>query len=156
VDRSWKALEIALSGAAWWRGMTAPDDRPLAEQLKPFLKYTEPEFAKYETIRRLALTELRDARKKALLNLGPAPAEGLARMSALYAKFSDPAVMLKADRSALGQMADEFKKSGMENLAAVLVAGEGDPILAEASRYFLERAVKESPGLAKGLAFADF
>src|SRR5262245_31367887 len=103
IERSWKSLEIAPQGAAWRPGMTAADDRTLAEQLKPFLKYTEPVMARHETIRRLAVTELKDARKKGLLALGPAPAEGLGRMAALYAKFADPAVQLKADRSAIAQ-----------------------------------------------------
>ena len=156
MDQAWTAVEIVLNGAAWWRGLTSPDDRPMAEALKPFLKATETEAGKRESIRRLALAELHAARKKGLLALGPAPAEGLARSAALYAKFADPAVVSKADRSAVAQMADELKKAGLENLAAWILPDDGEPFLATACRYFLERAVKDDAALAEGMKFADF
>lgn len=156
MERSWKAIEIALNGAAWWRGLTSPDDRLLAEQLKPFFKYTEPQAARLETIRRLALSELKDARKKGVLALGAAPAEGLARMSAMYAKFADPAILAKADESALKQMSDELKQAGFDNLAQWIAPGEGESLLTESCRFFLERAVKDDATLAQGLTFADF
>src|SRR5437764_11249132 len=54
MDRAWKAVEVALNGAAWLRQTAAnADDRPLAEQLKPFVQQTEPEAARHEAQRRL-------------------------------------------------------------------------------------------------------
>ncbi len=156
LERAWKTIEIALQGAAWWRGLTAPDDRPLAEQLKPFIKFSEADAAKRETISRLALAELRDARKNGLLDLGPASAEGLAKMSAIYAKFADAAVLFKADRSAILQIAGELRVAGLTNLAEWIVPGDDESLLAESCRFFLERAVRRDEDLSEALNFADF
>jgi serine/threonine protein kinase len=158
VDRSWKAIEIALSGTAWLRQVANSTDKSVIDLLSPFLQQVEPEIAKHETKRRLALAELKAARKKNLLSI-PAVideemAKGLARGTALYAQFESSEEMLMADRSAIRQIGDELAQVGCPNLARVLLPPSGDPLLGIVSRYFLRTLFADHPRLAEALEFA--
>jgi formylglycine-generating enzyme required for sulfatase activity/tetratricopeptide (TPR) repeat protein len=80
----------------------------------------------------------------------------LARQTAEFARFGDPAGLVEAEwRRAVG-MADEMRQSGYTSLAWLLSQRprEGMPVLVVAVRYFFRRAVEEDQKLFQGLSFA--
>jgi len=158
LDRSWKALEVALNGVLWLRQVANPDDKSVIDLLKSFVQQTEPEISRHEGRRRSALKDLKDARRKNYLSMpaviADSAAPGLADGVARYAKFTDPEQLRKADRSALLQIGNEQKQAGYPHLAAVLLPAEGEPLLTVAARYFFRQAIETGASLAEAFDFA--
>ncbi len=158
IDRSWKAIEVALNGVLWLRQVSNAEDKSVIDLLTPFVQRTEHKFGQRESQRRSALAELKDARNKNYLSIPVAISDtmpaALAGGVALYAKFDDDERLQKADRMAVRQIGDELKQAGYRNLASILSPGEGEPLLAIAARFFFRNSIEPGSLLAEVFAFA--
>src|SRR5579864_9243956 len=69
IDRSWKAIEVALNGVLWLRQVANAEDKSVIDLLTPFVQRTEHKFGQQESQRRSALAELKDAHNKNYLSI---------------------------------------------------------------------------------------
>jgi hypothetical protein len=159
ADRAWRCLEVALAGSSWWQSckhlLTPREDKSLARHVQEFLdKVPSAELpgdpAKF---RKDCLAELRSAR-----NVGLVPGDrlGLGELAEevrTFAGYSDPRRRLAEERRQLDGMAGVLRGQGFALLATyvTLRPGGGEPLLAQACRYFFRRAVENDEKLAAGL-----
>src|SRR5262245_10602765 len=145
--RAWKALEVALAGESFWERCQAAlgraEDQGFRDQVRAFLDAVPAVQlpAGKDEFRRQCLQELRQARKAGVLTSGALAPEQLARDAGEFARFDDPQQLLRAEKQAVGGMADELRRAGYAQLATLLTLGEGPSLLVVAARYFLRRAV---------------
>src|SRR5262249_44083185 len=99
---------------------------------------------------------LRAARKAGLLTTGSLSPEQLARSTAAFARYTDPAALLDAELQALGQVGEDLRQAGYPAAAhfVTLRPSGGPPLLVSAVRYFFRREVETDEQLFRGLAFA--
>jgi tetratricopeptide (TPR) repeat protein len=160
-DKAWKALEIALAGDSLWdrckAAVARAEDQAFAQQVRAFLDATPlPELAGKTAFRQKCLDELRAARKARTLTGDTLNPRQLARHTAEFARYGDPASLLEAEWRMAVSMTDEMKQAGYTSLAWLLSQRprQGMPVLVVAVRYFFRRAVENDPKLFQGLAFA--
>jgi hypothetical protein len=160
-ERAWQALELALGGESFWERCklfaARAEDKAFGLQVRAFLDAAPlPELAGKAKFRQAALDELRAARKAGLLT-GDAPEpQELARRAGAFARFSDPESILKQERQATRELADEVRRAGHGKLAWFLSRrpAQGDPLLVVAVRYFFRREIEGDPELFRGLTWA--
>ena len=163
ADQAWRALEVALAGDSLWdrlkRSVVGSEDKMFRAQVQAFLEATPLAglSGHGDEFRKLALSELRAARKAGLLTSGRLSPEALAEQAGHLATFLDPALLLDAQLQALEALALEVRQAGYANLAHFLTLRSGDdaPLLVLAVRYFFRRAIEEDRELFQGLAFAQ-
>jgi uracil-DNA glycosylase family 4 len=161
-ERAWRALEVALAGDSLWDrcklALARGEEKAFREQVKPFLDACPlAEVQGRITYRQACLRELQAARKAGLLEGGAVEPAGLARRAGAFARFTDPQGLVAAEVEALGEMGEDLKRAGHDNLAAFvsLRPQQGEPLLVLAARYFFRRAVEQDQALFQGLAFAQ-
>lgn len=160
-DRAWRALEIALSGDSWWdrlRGKLTPaEDHAFAAQVRQFLSQARLDGVSVD--RQKCLAELRDARKRKLLETGSLASPDLTRQADELLRYRDPAGQIDAEMKAARSIANALRPD-YQHLAAFLHVQvhqrQGESLLAVAVRYFFRRAVEEDAQLARGLDFVRF
>jgi serine/threonine protein kinase len=154
-SRAWKALELALAGDTFWERckvrMARAEDQSLRNQVRQFLDAGQLTVDNNQ--RRRCLQELRQARKDGTLTGSLSPRR-LVDNAGTLAAFREPEQLLRADRTAQGQLAGLLRQQGYPNLAKLLTPTEGPSLLVVAARYFLRRAIEEDGKLFQGLAFA--
>jgi hypothetical protein len=163
ADQAWRALEIALAGDSLWdrlkRTVARGEDTVFRAQVQAFLESTPlGELSGHgEEFRKLALTELRAARKVGLLTSGRLSPQALAEQAGHLATFGDPALLMGAQVQSLEALAEEVRQTGYATLAHFLTLRSRDdaPLLVLAVRYFFRRAIEEDRELFQGLAFAQ-
>jgi uracil-DNA glycosylase family 4 len=161
-ERAWKALEVALAGDSLWDRcklvLARGEEKAFRAQVQPFLDACPlAELHGRSAFRQSCLDELRAARKAGVLTAGELSPPALARQAGAFARFGDPQGVLAAEQSALGEMADDLRQAGYEDLAAFVALRPqgGPPLLVVAARYFFRRAVEQDSALFQGLAFAQ-
>ena len=140
-ERAWKALEIALAGETLWNRLDRGEERAFRQQLVAYLTQMPiPELQGKEPFRKKCLRELHDARKKALL-FGRLVPEELARRVGPMAERGDPQAVLAAEKTALNDIAAEFRKTNLDGLAWLLEQQPrpGQSVLVVAVRYYFRR-----------------
>ncbi len=163
AGQAWRALEVALAGETLWdrvkRTVAHSEDQVFRAQVQEFLQATPlaglPGHG--EEFRKLALSELRAARKSGLLSSGRLSPEALAEQAGRLAAFGDPALLFDAQMQTLEALAQEVRQAGYATLAHFLTLRSGDdaPLLMLAVRYFFRRSIEEDRELFQGLAFAQ-
>ena len=154
-ERAWKALEIALAGETLWNRLDRGEERAFRQQLVAYLKQMPiPELQDKEPFRKKCLRDLHDARKKALL-FGRLVPEELARRVGPMAERADPQAVLAAEKTALNDIAAEFKKANLDGLAWLLEQQPrpGQSVLVVSVRYYFRRRVEDDAELARLLQF---
>ena len=154
-ERAWKALEIALAGETLWNRLDRGEERAFRQQLVAYLTQMPiPELQGKEPFRKKCLRDLHDARKKALL-LGRLVPEELARRIGPMAERGDPQAVLAAEKTALNDIAAEFKRANLDGLAWLLEQQPrpGQSVLVVAVRYYFRRRVEDDEVLARLLQF---
>jgi serine/threonine protein kinase len=161
-DRAWRTLELALAGPSWWQRcqtlLSSAEQQSFRRQVQAFLDATpldgltdhDPEF------REECLRQLRVARQAGLLTTGSLAPEQLAKGTAAFARYADPAALLDAELRTLEQVGVELRQAGYPAAAhfVTLRPGDGPPLLVSAVRYFFRREVETDEQLFRGLAFA--
>ena len=91
-----------------------------------------------------------------MLTAGALDPRALARQAGGFARYDNPQALLDAESEALGEMADDLRTAGYDNLAAFVALRPqgGPPVLVVAARFFFRRHVEEDHRLFQGLAFA--
>lgn len=152
IDRSWRALEIALGGDELVQA--AGDitvDRALVEQLRQYTAAVPPPICD-TTVRRRALAQIHFAREAWLIP-GPLPtADGLASQVLRFLGGPEEETPA-ADAREIAAMAAEFPAE-YPDLTAYLTSPAGPdnrPLLAVAIRYFFSREVASDADLLRGL-----
>jgi hypothetical protein len=160
-DNAWKALEVSLAGDSLWERCkllaARGEDKAFAQQVRAFLDAVPlPELAGKTAFGQKCLDELRAARKGRTLTGDKLDPRQLARHTAEFARFGDPASLVEAEWRMAVSMADEMNQAGYTSLAWLLSQRprEGMPVLVVAVRYFFRRAVEDDHKLFQGLAFA--
>ncbi len=161
-ERAWKALEIALAGDSFWDkckvAFTSSEDQAFRQQVRTFLDASP--FVKLQTTNakfcQQCLGELRQARKRRLLQEGQLAPTELAQRVGTFAGFSDPDALLDAEWQVIDQMAEALRRAECVNLARLLSLRpkKGMSMVAVGARYFFRREVETDPELFQGLAFA--
>lgn len=158
-DRAWRAVEIALQGESWWgrvRGRLQPaEDRAFSQQVQLYL--SQVKLAGNTVDPAKVLEQLREARRRKLLDQGSLTPADLARQAGEFARFRDPAAQLQLERRATRAIADALRHE-FAHLGAFLAieSQSNESLIAVAVRYFFRRAVEQDEQLARGLAFAQF
>jgi serine/threonine protein kinase len=160
-DKAWTALEVSLAGDSLWERCkllaARAEDKGFARQVRTFLDAVPlPELDDKMAFRQKCLEELRAARKARMLAGDTLDPRQLARQTADFARFGDPATLVEAEWRVVVGMADEMKQAGYTSLAWFLSQRprQGMPVLVVAVRYFFRRAVEEDQRLFRGLSFA--
>jgi serine/threonine protein kinase len=161
-DCAWRALEIALAGDSWWRGikatLAAADEKAFREQVQVFLRSTPfPGIDGKKNFRQQCLRELQAARKAGVLTGGSLNPQELAREAGSFARFGDPQSLLDAEMRIVTDLAGELQQQGYGNLGWLLGQrpGQGLPLIVIAVRYFFRRAVETDQQLFQGLTNAQ-
>ena len=154
-DRSWRCLEIALAGESLWTCLDRAEDRAFRDQVRALLQGEDFPRIK-EDFRRRCLAELRAARKAGRLTAKGVPAADLARQTAAFARFAQPAALLDAEWQALAGMGAALHQAGYPTLAKLVAhrpaQAANAPLLAVAVRYFFRREVEADPEQFRGLS----
>src|SRR5262249_43384736 len=149
-DSFWDCVKLTLAKG---------DDKAFRAQVQEFLQATPlGELPGHgDEFRKVALNELRAARKQGLLTGGRLAPQALAEQAGHLATFAAPAAQLDAQAEMLTAMAREAEQGGYPTLAHLLTLrpGQGAPLVVVAVRYFFRRAVEEDRELFQGLAFAQ-
>lgn len=159
-ERAWRCLEVALAGDSFWDSckslLTPKDEQALQQQIRQFLTSLPANDlpADAGAFRKLALAELKTARKVGLIPGGEVKAQEVADDHArLFGRYGDPQSLLRRDRELLDGLAGVLHRDGYANLARYvsLRPADGQPLLVQAVRYFFRREVEADPRLATGL-----
>src|SRR5205085_1083090 len=106
-------------------------------------------------LRKRCLDELQRLRKAGRLTAGRVSPSDLARQSASFDRFSEPAARSRAAHRIIAQVADGLAAEA-PNLAALLrrpATSHGTPLLAAAFAFFFRRELEDNQQLANGLTF---
>src|SRR5262249_23202536 len=146
-------------GDSWWgrlRGkLQAAEDHAFSKQVQVYVREVKIQGNPVDPAK--VLEQLREARKRKLLDQGSLTPGDLARQASDFVKFRDPAAQLELERRAVKGIAEvlghEFKY-----LRAFLMieSDKSECLIAAAVRYFFRRAVEQDEELARGLQFAQF
>jgi serine/threonine protein kinase len=161
-DRAWRTLELALAGPSWWQRcqvlLSSAEQQSFRRQMQAFLDATPLDELENHgaEFREECLRQLRAARKAGLLTTGSLSPEQLAKGTADFARFADPASLLDAELRTLEQVGEELRQAGYPDVAhfVTLRPGDGPPLLVSAVRYFFRREVETGEQLFRSLAFA--
>lgn len=156
-ERGWKALEVALAGAAWWQaarsGPGVPPDQACRTQVQTFLDaFPLPELAGKTRFRQQVLGELQRARRENRLTPPPPPPDHLA---AALAALSPPAGAARTtEKEMVIGLATVLKQGGQPNLAWLIEqqAARGAPLVLTAARACLRHAAEMDRDLGRTLA----
>lgn len=158
-DRAWRCLEVALAGSSWWQSckslLSPREETSLARHVQAFLdKVPAADLPGDATkFRKDCLAELRSARKVGLVPGHHVGLDVLAEEVRTFAGYADPRKRLAEQHRQIAGVADVLRGQGYGLLATyvMLRPGGGEPLLAQASRYFFRRAVETDEKLATGL-----
>lgn len=142
-ERSWKALELTLAGDPWWnasRSNLASDEQPLADKLQSFISSLPAADALPESDRAQCLVEVRRARNDG--HIASSPPQG--------SVLSLP-VQMNDGQDLMARAAGELAQAGFDHLARFLTQQRttGQPLLADAVRYFFHKEVEGDPELTQ-------
>jgi len=154
--KAWKALEVALAGESLWSRLDRGDVKSLRAQIRGFLDHMPlPELTGKDEFRRRCVGEIREAFKKGVL-LGNLVAGELAEKTGRFAAYSDPAALLKAEKSALTRLGKDVQDAGFRTLGWLLAqpAHGEQSVVVVAARYFFRREIETNSELFRGLQFA--
>jgi serine/threonine protein kinase len=153
VERSWRAVEVALAGESLTTRLDRAEDRGFREQVRGYLAALEAEFPHQDiAFRRRCLADLRAARKQGLLSQAP-PGQAEARAAAVFVGYTEPAQALRAEWEVVERLAERVHRAGYEDLGRLVrvrVAGETS-LLAAAVRFFFRQETLADPRLFQGL-----
>lgn len=158
-ERTWRCLEVSLAGSSWWdacKGMLTPrEEQALAKNIQAFLTGLPPATLPGDpaVFRRECLAELRAARKAGVVPGARIGVGAAAEEVRRFANYSDPQRRLNEERRHLAGLAGLIRDEGYARLAefVALRPGQGEPLLAQASRYFFRRAVESDDKLSASL-----
>ena len=159
TDRSWKALELALAGDSWWdqiKGkLTRKEDQVLSQQIKLFFAALPlPELVGKDEFRKRCLAELRQAISRKVVPGTPPVGPDLARQVGSLRARSAPQTVLEDQWKGLEAMAEQFRLTGLSNLAWIVGRRvDSRSLLVIAVQYFFRRAVEGDEELSRGLTF---
>ena len=152
-ERTWRVLELALAGETFWSRFDSREHQAARAAVRTLLDEALPDSVWPERLKRLALADLRHARKEGIL---APPADGLGEQFEALARLDSPAHRLASFQNLADVLAGELRGAGWDYLARLATTrlASGEPLLSALSGYFLRRAVEQDPVLFRGLAFA--
>ncbi len=153
IDRSWRALEIALAGESLLNRLDRAEDRAFREQIRTFLEAFAEEYPEEEhEFHRRALADLRKARKKGVLAERDAGDEEC-RAVVEYIRYADPTLALQAEWSHLTRLGGDLRSAGYEDLGQLVQirASDGSCLIAVAVRFFFRQELTTDPQLFQGV-----
>lgn len=152
-ERTWRVLELALAGESFWSRFDSREYQAARAAVRTLLDEALPDSVWPERLRRLALADLRHARKEGIL---APPSDGLGEQFEALARLDSPAHRLASFQNLADVLAGELRGAGWDHLARLATTrlASGEPLLSALSGYFLRRAVEQDPVLFRGLAFS--
>ncbi len=160
--RAWDTLEIALAGESLWQRCTAlfgrAQEQAFRREVRAFLDGLPAGLLEAEgpEFRKLALAELRLARREGALRVCALDVQQLAHRAGRLAAFASPEALLAEEQRALSEIAESFPGERYANLRRLLTLTPpgGTPLLTAAARFFLRREIEADRTLFQNLAFA--
>jgi serine/threonine protein kinase len=158
-DRSWRAVEVALTGESLWSRFTdRGEDKAFRADIRTFLDSNPLQLpdGRAATFCRAALRQLRAAREAGLI-----PGDGLSPSAAAeqatgFLRFASPSAVCDAEWQLMGEIACGLREHRLEALAELIelrpVANQ-PPLLAVAVRFFFRREVETNRQLFQGLVY---
>jgi serine/threonine protein kinase len=153
VERSWRAIEVALAGESLTTRLDRADDRGFRQQIRTFLDALAAELPAHdEAFRRRCLADLRHARRQGVLSAGH-PDEQTAQTAAAFARYAEPSQALRAEWEVLDRLAEQVHRAGYEDLGRLVRVriSDGTSLLALSVRFFFRQELAADPKLFQGL-----
>jgi hypothetical protein len=154
VDRSWRALEIALAGESLLGRLDRAEDRAFRGQVRAFLDAIPDDTGdRGPAWRRECLYELRAVRKARRHVAGELDGADVARHAAAFLRYAEPAHASEIEWEHLAHLGEELSKCGYKFLGELVAHRVGDrqPLLVLAVRFFFRTEVARDPQLFQGL-----
>ncbi len=148
ADRSWRAVEIALSGESFWSKLTdLGEDKAFRADIRTFLDSNPLQLKDGEgtAFREAALKQLRAARDAGLIPGDDSSPQSAARQTANFLRYAAPNDLCEAEWRVIGEVASGLRTSGYTALADLLELrpfANHPPLLAVAVRFFFRREVE--------------
>ena len=157
-DRSWRAVEIALSGESFWSWLTdRGEDKAFRADIRTFLDSNPLQLppGRDDAFRRAALDQLRAARKAGLIPGDDAP-QYAAKQTTDFLRFASPAAVCDAEWRVMAEVAGHlrhYRHAALADLLELRPISNQPPLLAVAVRFFFRREVETNPQLFQGLVY---
>jgi hypothetical protein len=159
ADRSWRAVEIALTGESFWSWLTDRcEDKAFRADIRTFLDSNPLQLppGRDEAFRRAALDQLRAARKAGLIPGDDPSPQTAAKQTTNFLRFAAPTAVCEAEWRVMGEVAGslrEYRHSALADLVELRPVANQPPLLAVAVRFFFRREVETNPQLFQGLVY---